>query len=181
MSAAMRRLLSTALILSLTACASTPTPAVQTTPPPPVTTEPPTTTSVETADAGAPTATTPVEAADAGTAEATTTTTTPTTASTTPTTASTTPTTATTTHPATTPAGGGTVAQGRAVFQRVCARCHEDGEPDGPVPNLRWSEARMREMVRNGNRRMRAIPVTRLSDADLATLVVYLRSTHAIQ
>ncbi len=180
MSAAMRRLLSTALILSLTACASTPTPAVQTAPPTPVTTEPPTTTSVETADAGAPTATTP-EAADAGTAEATTPTTTPTTATTTPATASTTPTTATTTHPATTPAGGGTAAQGRAVFQRVCARCHEDGEPDGPVPNLRWSEARMREMVRNGNRRMRAIPVTRLSDADLATLVVYLRSTHAIQ
>jgi mono/diheme cytochrome c family protein len=180
MSAAMRRLLSTALILSLTACASTPTPAVQTAPPTPVTTEPPTTTSMEPADAGAPTATTP-EAADAGTTTATTTpttaTTTPTTATTTPTTATTTPTTATTT----TPAGGGTAAQGRAVFQRVCARCHEDGEPDGPVPNLRWSEARMREMVRNGNRRMRAIPVTRLTDADLATLVVYLRSTHAIQ
>lgn len=175
MSVAMRRLLSTALILSLTACASTPTPAVQTAPPAPVTTEPPTTTSVEATDAGAPTAaTTPEAAADAGTPEATTTPTT-----TTPTT--TTPTTATTTPATTPPAGGGTVAQGRAVFQRVCARCHEDGEPDGPVPNLRWSEARMREMVRNGNRRMRAIPTTRLSDADLATLVLYLRSTHAIQ
>jgi len=178
MSVAMRRLLSTALILSLTACASTPTPAVQTAPPAPVTTEPPTTTSVEATDAGAPTAaTTPEAAADAGSPEATTTPATTTPATTTP--AATTP---TTTTPATTPpAGGGTVAQGRAVFQRVCARCHEDGEPDGPVPNLRWSEARMREMVRNGNRRMRAIPTTRLSDADLATLVVYLRSTHAIQ
>lgn len=172
----MRRLLPTALILSLAACASTPTPAVQTAPPPPVTTEPPTTTSVETTDAGAPTAaTTPEATADAGTPEATTAP---------ATTATTTPAPATSTTASTTPtasAGGGTPAQGRAVFQRVCARCHEDGEPDGPVPNLRWSEARMREMVRNGNRRMRAIPVTRLSDADLATLVVYLRSTHAIQ
>ena len=73
------------------------------------------------------------------------------------------------------------MAQGRAVYQRVCARCHEDGEDEGPTPNKRWAEARMRAMIRNGNRRMRAIPTTRLSDADLTLLVSYLRSTHAIQ
>ena len=166
----MRRLLSTALILSLAACASTPAPAVQTAPPTVTTTAPPTTTSVEVSDAGAPTAATP-EAADAGAVEAATPVDTATTATTT----------ATTATAATTAAAGNPVAQGRAVYQRVCARCHEDGEDEGPTPNKRWAEARMRTLIRNGNRRMRAIPTTRLSDADLTLLVSYLRSTHAIQ
>jgi len=172
----MRRLLSTALILSLAACASTPAPAVQTAPPAVTTTAPPTTTSVEVSDAGAPTTATP-EAADAGAVESAT----PVdTAAPATTTATATTTTATTTATATAPAGN-PVAQGRAVYQRVCARCHEDGEDEGPTPNKRWAEARMRTLIRNGNRRMRAIPTTRLSDADLTLLVSYLRSTHAIQ
>lgn len=166
----MRRLLSTALILSLAACASTPAPAVQTAPPTVTTTEPPTTTSVEVSDAGAPTAATP-EAADAGAVGAATPVDTAA-----PATTATATTTATTTAPA-----GNPVALGRAVYQRVCARCHEDGEDEGPTPNKRWAEARMRTLIRNGNRRMRAIPTTRLSDADLTLLVSYLRSTHAIQ
>nr|MBK7065702.1 cytochrome c [Deltaproteobacteria bacterium] len=170
----MRRLLFPALILSLAACASTPAPAVQTAPPTVTTTEPPTTTSVEVSDAGAPTAATP-ESADAGAVGAATPvdTAAPATA-TTATTATRPP--ATTTAPA-----GNPVAQGRAVYQRVCARCHEDDEDEGPTPNKRWAEARMRALIRNGNRRMRAIPTTRLSDADLTLLVSYLRSTHAIQ
>ncbi|MBK8692430.1 MAG: cytochrome c [Deltaproteobacteria bacterium] len=175
----MRRLLSTALILSLAACASTPAPTVQTAPPTVTTTEPPTTTSVEVSDAGAPTAATP-EAADASVVGAATPvdTAAPATTATTTTTA----TTATTTAAATTTApAGNPVAQGRAVYQRVCARCHEDDEDEGPTPNKRWAEARMRTLIRNGNRRMRAIPTTRLSDADLTLLVSYLRSTHAIQ
>ncbi len=98
-----------------------------------------------------------------------------------PTTAPTsTPTTPPRTPPATTTATT-TVAQGRAVFQRICARCHEDNDPDGPHPNRRWPEARMRTLIRSGNSQMRAIPVARLSDADLAQLITYLRSTHAVQ
>lgn len=173
----MRRLLSTALILSLAACASTPAPAVQTAPPAVTTTAPPTTTSVEASDAGAPTAATP-EAADAGAVGAAT----PVDTAAPATTAATTTATPTATATATTTApAGNPVAQGRAVFQRVCARCHEDGEDEGPTPNKRWAEARMRTLIRSGNRRMRAIPTTRLSDADLTLLVSYLRSTHAIQ
>lgn len=169
----MKRLLSTALILSIAACSSTPTPAVQTAPAiaaaePATTTQPavaasPTAAAPEASDAGAPEVTT-APSADAGAAVTTATTTPP-----------------TTTTTSTTTAGGDPVVRGRAVFQRVCGRCHEDGEDEGPVPNLRWAEARMRTLVRTGNRRMRAIPAARLSDADLALVVAYLRSTHAIQ
>jgi mono/diheme cytochrome c family protein len=177
----MRRLLSTALCLSLAACASTPEPAVQSPAPnaepaPPAPAEPadagalpaPT---AEVADAGAPTPMPPAD--DAGAAG--------TTATAPTTTAPTTTATAEPTPRPTTPATGNAVAQGRAVFQRVCARCHEDSNEEGPNPNLRWPEARMRTLVRSGNSRMRAIPVSRLSEADLTLLVGYLRSIRAIQ
>lgn len=169
----MRRLLSPALCLSLAACSTTPAPPVRT--PPPVSAPEPA--PVEPADAGAPltpvpavadadAATPPAPAEDASTAAPT----------------PTTPTapTAPTTRP-TTPAAGNPVAQGRAVFVRVCGRCHEGGDDEGPNPNLRWPEARMRTLVRNGNSRMRAIPASRLSDADLTLVVGYLRSIRAIQ
>lgn len=73
------------------------------------------------------------------------------------------------------------MAQGRAIFTRVCGRCHEDGDGEGPHPNLGWAESRMRTLVRSGNARMRAIPASRLSDGDLDTLMVYLRSTRAVR
>ena len=168
----MRRLLSPGLILSLAACASTPVPAVQNAPPPAPTTTEPAPATTESTDAGPPIAI-PSLSPDAGPPEATA----PTGEPADPTATTTHPT--TTTHPAV--AVGGAVAEGRAVFQRVCARCHEDGDADGPTPNKRWAEARMRGLIRNGSARMRAIPMTRLSDADLAQLVSYLRSTHTIR
>ncbi len=168
----MRRLLSTAFCLSLAACSSTPAPGVQNAPPPntapePAPPAPPA--PVEPADAGA-LAPPPPEVADAG---------------------ATTPTppaddagavgTTTPTPRPTTPPAVNAVAQGRAVFQRVCARCHESGDDEGPNPNLRWPEARMRTLIRSGNSRMRAIPVSRLSEADLTLVVGYLRSIRAVQ
>jgi len=73
------------------------------------------------------------------------------------------------------------VARGRAVFQRICATCHEPGDHEGPNAGLNWPEARMRTLIRNGNRRMRAIPPTRLSDADLVHLFAHLRATRVIR
>ncbi len=72
-----------------------------------------------------------------------------------------------------------TPRSGRTVFTRVCGRCHEDGESDGPAPNRNLEEARMRTIVRQGDGRMRAIPTSRLSDADLNAVIAYLRTTQA--
>ncbi len=86
------------------------------------------------------------------------------------------------TPPATPPTGGAdAVARGRTVFTRACGRCHEDNDSDGPSPNKNWAEDRMRNQVRQGSSRMRAIPVARLSDADLDLVIAYLRSTHAVR
>ncbi|MDO9017682.1 MAG: cytochrome c [Deltaproteobacteria bacterium] len=166
----MQRLLSTAFCLSLAACSSTPAPPVQR--PPPVTTPTPTPrptptppTPVEPVDAGAPVEPAPAPS-DAGT----------------PTTPADDAGVAIPRPPPPTPRPtGNAITQGRAVFARVCGRCHEDGDDEGPNPNLRWTEARMRTLVRSGNSRMRAIPASRLSDADLALVMAYLRSIRAIQ
>lgn len=92
-------------------------------------------------------------------------------------------TTGTTTNAAgtTTTTSGGNVAAGRTAFTRVCGRCHEDNDSEGPHPGLGWTEARMRGIVRQGNARMRAIPATRLSDGDLDNVIAYLRSTRAVR
>lgn len=166
----MRRLLSVAFCLSLAAfclslaaCSSTPAPPVQR---PPVTRPTPTPpTPVEPVDAGAPVEPAPTPS-DAGTP--------------------------------TPPAGdagvviprpppptprptGNAITQGRAVFARVCGRCHEDGDANGPNPGLGMPEAQMRTLVRTGDTRMRAIPASRLSDADLTLVMAYLRSIRAIR
>jgi hypothetical protein len=39
----------------------------------------------------------------------------------------------------------------------------------------------MRTQVRQGGGRMRAIPVRRLSDADLDAMIAFFRSTHAVR
>jgi mono/diheme cytochrome c family protein len=83
--------------------------------------------------------------------------------------------------PATPAATAGDAARGRTAFARVCGRCHEDGESDGPAPNRNLEEARMRTIVRQGSGRMRAIPTSRLSDGDLDAVIAYLRTTHAVR
>lgn len=79
---------------------------------------------------------------------------------------------------------GASTAAARQIFDRVCGRCHPGGEED-IGPRLRGrsdTEAQVRTTVRTGHGRMRAIPVTRLSDADLNTLIPYLRETlHSIR
>ena len=39
----------------------------------------------------------------------------------------------------------------------------------------------MRAQIRQGAGRMRAIPVARLSDADLNAMIAFFRSTHAVR
>ncbi len=73
------------------------------------------------------------------------------------------------------------VARGRRAFDRACGNCHEPNDPEGPSPNHNWSEERMRNQVRQGGGRMRAIPVARLSDADLTAMIAFFRTTHAVR
>ncbi len=107
----------------------------------------------------------------------------------TPATPETTPATTPATTPEATPAAAttppvadaATLARGRRAFTRACGNCHEDNDPEGPSPNHNWEEARMRSQVRQGAGRMRAIPVSRLSDADLDAMFAFFRSTHAVR
>lgn len=174
---AMKLPASLCLALCLSACASSSTTSsgANTTP-----TEPPPPPAMTDADAGPMTApmaevdagstTAPTAEADAGamteSADATATTTATPSAPTRP------------TAPATDAA---LIARGRAAHQRVCARCHEDGDSDGPHRNGNWPEDRMRRQVRQGDRQMRPIPVSRLSDADLDALIAYYRSIRAVR
>lgn len=83
----------------------------------------------------------------------------------------------------TTATPSGNVASGRTAFQSACNRCHPNGDADtGPrINGLNWNESRMRDQIRHGGGSMRAIPVTRLSDAALTDLIAYLRTTHAVR
>ena len=74
-------------------------------------------------------------------------------------------------------------AAARAAYDRACGRCHPNGEEDvGPrLRNIAWDEARMRRQVRQGGGSMRPIPVTRVSDADLAAAIAYMRTIRAVR
>lgn len=84
--------------------------------------------------------------------------------------------------PAPTPAGAD-LARGRQVYDRSCGRCHPGGEEDvGPRlvnKNLEWP--RMQKQIREGVGRMRPVSLTKLPDANLPALQVYLRSIHALR
>lgn len=68
------------------------------------------------------------------------------------------------------------------LFNRTCGRCHNDpDEPDNRINNKGFTEQRMIQQIRQGSKRMRAIPPTRLPDSDLPTLMVYLRSIGAVR
>ena len=75
------------------------------------------------------------------------------------------------------------VAEGRAVFDRSCGRCHPGGERRvGPrLAGRNDSEAHLRDVVRNGDGTMRPIPAARLSDGDLAKVLTFLRSIRAVR
>lgn len=78
---------------------------------------------------------------------------------------------------------GAALAEARAVFDRTCGRCHPGGnERVGPrLAGRNDSEAHTRQVVRNGDGTMRAIPTSRLSDPDLAKVIVFLRSIRAVR
>ncbi|MDW8363707.1 MAG: cytochrome c [Myxococcales bacterium] len=75
------------------------------------------------------------------------------------------------------------VARGRRAFQRRCDSCHPGGDEDvGPrIIGKNWTAERMRAQVRRGSGRMRPIPPSRLSDADLEDLLAYLTTLRAIR
>lgn len=75
------------------------------------------------------------------------------------------------------------VAEARAVFERTCGRCHPGGERRvGPrLAGRNDSEAHLRDVVRNGDGTMRPIPASRLSDGDLAKVIVFLRSIRGVR
>lgn len=79
---------------------------------------------------------------------------------------------------------GAATASARAIYNRACGRCHPNGEEDiGPrLRDRNDPEDEVRVTIRRGHGRMRAISTTRLSDADLDTLIPYLRTQlHAVR
>jgi mono/diheme cytochrome c family protein len=75
------------------------------------------------------------------------------------------------------------VAEGRVVFDRTCGRCHPGGNNRvGPrLTGRNDSEAHTRQVIRSGDGTMRPIPTSRLSDDDLAKVIVFLRSIRAVR
>ncbi|MDB4929706.1 MAG: Cytochrome oxidase, cbb3-type, subunit [Myxococcaceae bacterium] len=74
-------------------------------------------------------------------------------------------------------------AEGVPQFNRACGRCHPHGDEDtGPdLHNKNLSPAAMTKVIREGTKRMRPVNATKLSDADLARVMVFLRSIHAVR
>jgi mono/diheme cytochrome c family protein len=121
-----------------------------------------------------------------------------------PTTAAAAPTTAAGAAGATTAAAGGTTAAaaaaaptpplptqsdtraeaGRLVFARSCAGCHlGQGTQAGRAPQLSVSQNAInadlvRTQVRNGKNRMPAFDQTKVTDAELEGIIVYLKAIH---
>lgn len=72
------------------------------------------------------------------------------------------------------------------IFDRSCGRCHgpegNDPEEDTPrIKNKRLTVAKITGIIRNGRGDMKAIPPTKLSDPDLASLMTYLREIRAVR
>lgn len=74
-------------------------------------------------------------------------------------------------------------AEGVPQFNRACGRCHPHGDEDtGPaLRDKNLSVEAMTKVIREGTKRMRAIPPTKLSDADLPRVMAFLRSIHAVR
>jgi mono/diheme cytochrome c family protein len=77
------------------------------------------------------------------------------------------------------------VEAGRKVFVAQCQLCHLNGgkSSGGPGPSLALSRKaldanKVRENVRKGEAAMPAFDQTKVTDADLENIVVYLRSIH---
>ena len=76
-------------------------------------------------------------------------------------------------------------AEGVPQYRRACGRCHSDpyeDEDTGPnIHNKNLTVEAMTKVIREGTKRMRAIPPTKLSDADLPRVIAFLRTIHAVR
>ncbi len=73
---------------------------------------------------------------------------------------------------------------GRLIFAKTCAGCHAgQGTQAGRSPQLSVSQNAtnadfVRTQVRNGKGRMPAYDATKVSDADLENIILYLKAIH---
>lgn len=76
-------------------------------------------------------------------------------------------------------------ADGTPQFNRACGRCHShpyDAEDIGSdLHNKNLTAEAMTKVIREGTKRMRPINATKLSEADLARVMVFLRTIHAVR
>lgn len=74
-------------------------------------------------------------------------------------------------------------APGAAEFGRACGRCHPNGDEDtGPdLHNKNKSVADMTRIIREGSGKMRPVGPAKLSDANLAKVMLFLRGIHAVR
>lgn len=74
------------------------------------------------------------------------------------------------------------VERGAERFETFCGGCHPGGQEDvGPSliadPH---PPARLRQQIREGSAQMRPFPATRLSDADMETILAYMATIGAV-
>ncbi len=74
-------------------------------------------------------------------------------------------------------------AEGVPQFNRACGRCHPNGDEDtGPkICGKALTAEATTKIIRGGQKRMKAIPPAKLSDADLARVMQYLRAIRAVR
>jgi mono/diheme cytochrome c family protein len=74
---------------------------------------------------------------------------------------------------------------GRLIFAKTCAGCHlGQGTQAGKAPQLSKSQNAInpdfvRNQVRNGKNKMPAFDTSKVSDADLENIIVYLKAIHS--
>jgi mono/diheme cytochrome c family protein len=73
--------------------------------------------------------------------------------------------------------------RGRASFHRVCGNCHPGGDADvgSRLLGAGFTEAHVRQQIRDGGGDMSAVPETCISDSDLDDVLVYLRELEAVR
>jgi len=76
------------------------------------------------------------------------------------------------------PIGSTDVALGQQRYEAVCAGCHTSGAPQ--LENIGWSAEHMRRQIREGEGSMPPIRESRLSAADMESVLAYLQSIGAV-
>jgi mono/diheme cytochrome c family protein len=72
---------------------------------------------------------------------------------------------------------------GVAEFGRACGRCHPNGDEDtGPaLRNQNKTVEEMTKIIRQGSGKMRPVGPAKLTDANLAKVMLFLRSIRAVR